>query len=198
MPCFMSIAFNNSFSPRKRAISSSCFFFSSATRQSLVCDAFSMLLIHLIIILFSLNYSVRSSKWFNISLIHINSFRYYLALCFSWSIWTYSQAFDRIPPFDWLSIAAILKRPLAPISAIPPSAGIILPNFIIQWLILSLRLPIQLHKKDFLISLHCNLNFLFMTYVQLHYVLLFVDHLVFHHVFWNYSTDHLSIRIKNV
>lgn len=71
MPCFMSIAFNNSFSPRKRAISSSCFFFSSATRLSLVCDAFSMLLIQLIIILFSLYYSVRSSKWFNISLIHI-------------------------------------------------------------------------------------------------------------------------------
>lgn len=39
MPCFVSIAFNNSFSPRKRAISSSYFFLSSAAEFVAVVSA---------------------------------------------------------------------------------------------------------------------------------------------------------------
>lgn len=64
----------------------------------------------------------------------------YRVVCFCCSTCTYSQAFDKMPPFDCPSIAAILKRPLSPISTALPSAGMILPNFIIQWLILSRRL----------------------------------------------------------
>lgn len=65
---------------------------------------------------------------------------HYRLVCFSCNICTYSQALDKMPPFDWPSIAAMLSRPLSPISVALPSAGMILPNFIIQWLILSRRL----------------------------------------------------------
>lgn len=64
---------------------------------------------------------------------------YLLVCCFSCNICTYSQAFDKMPPFDWPSMAAMLGRPVSPISIALPSAGMMLPSFIIQWLILSRR-----------------------------------------------------------
>lgn len=146
MPFLMSIAFSSSFSPRKRAISSSYFFFSRTAWLSIVSDAFPVLLKP------KLNQKFETGKE-SIKLLSKSKTRliimnnscgteiYLLVCCFSCNIWTYSHAFDKMPPFDWPSIAAILGRPLfAPISVAVPSAGMILPSFIIQWLILSRRL----------------------------------------------------------
>lgn len=125
MPCLTSIAFSNSFSPRNRAISSSCFFLSNNVRLSVDCDAFSCLNIQI------LNKSIQLSSKGHINYSQVKT-KFYLDCCFCCSICTYSQAFDRMPPLLWPSIAAMLKRPLSPISVGLPSAGIMFPNFMIQ------------------------------------------------------------------
>lgn len=151
----MSIAFNNSFSPRSRAISSSNFLRSIAARLSSDNDAFSMLK----------RQRRNSIKWNAIRWLSGWSISTYHLVCFSCNIWTYSQAFERMPPFDCPSMAAMLKRPLSPISVLVPSAGIMLPNFMIQWLILSRRLP-KMSKHWFgPFQMENNEN----THVQLHY-----------------------------
>lgn len=136
----MSMAFNNSFSPRKRAISSSNRFLSSAV----VC----VVSLHPLAVLHWIMWRTKVDVWkrwgreyrelvyslskYQTNKITMNKQTQTHPSALVWSFCTYSKALDRMPPFDWPSMAAMLTRPLLPISWDFPSAGMMLPNFIIQ------------------------------------------------------------------